>query len=106
MNVWDIKRRYGRHLCLNGGISTQYTLPRGTPQDVRREVEACLRYLGRNGGYVISPTKPILPDVPSANAQTLIDAIVNQRTASGPDATFPLPERVDALWRVYAAFHP
>jgi uroporphyrinogen decarboxylase len=106
MDVLEIKRRYGKRLCLNGGISTQYTLPRGTPQDVRREVQACLRYLGRGGGYVISPSKPILPDVPPANAHTLIEAIVNQTIVNRPDDADLLPDRVDALWRVYAAFHP
>jgi uroporphyrinogen decarboxylase len=106
MNVLEIKRLYGRHLCLNGGISTQYTLPRGTSQDVQREVEACLRYLGRSGGYVISPSKPILPDVPSANAYALIEAIVNQPIVNRLDDADLLPDRVDALWRVYSAFHP
>ena len=35
MDILDIKRRYGRYLTLNGGISTQQTLPKGTAGDVR-----------------------------------------------------------------------
>ena len=103
MDILEIKRRFGRHLCLNGGISAQLTLPRGTEQEVRAEVQACLRYLGQGGGYVISPAKPILPDVPAANAAALIEEIVNQPVLER-SPTEPLSERVPELWRVYSAY--
>jgi len=106
MDILTIKREFGRELCLNGGISTQRTLPAGTAEDVRREVAACLRYLGKNGGYVLSPAKAILPDVPMANAAALIEAMVNQPPQGGRRGEEALPERVEALWRVYAEFHP
>ena len=106
MDVLEIKRRYGRELCLNGGISTQFTLPRGTEQDVRREVNACLHYLGKGGGYVISPAKAILPDVPLANAVALIDALANQRIAPGEYEGRNINEEAEVLRRVYAEFHP
>jgi len=105
MDVLEIKRRYGKDLCFNGGISTQITLPRGTEQDVRREVAACLRYLGKGGGYIVAPAKAILPDVPLENAAALIDSLVNQ--PAKPDGRDePLPGRVEELWRVYSEFHP
>ncbi|MHB0858690.1 MAG: uroporphyrinogen decarboxylase family protein [Anaerolineae bacterium] len=105
MNVLEVKRRYGRHLCLNGGISTQLTLPHGSVDEVRREVAACLRYLGDHGGYVIGPAKPIMQGVPPANAAALIDAILDQPSAQERGAVGPLPDRVEALWRVYESFH-
>jgi uroporphyrinogen decarboxylase len=105
MDVLEIKRRYGKDLCFNGGISTQITLSRRTEQDVRREVAACLRYLGKGGGYVIAPAKAILPDVPLENAAALIDSLVNQSVKPDPRDE-PLPGRVEELWRVYAEFHP
>jgi uroporphyrinogen decarboxylase len=100
-----IKQRYGRHLCLNGGVSTQHTLPFGTPAEVRREVWACLRVLGQGGGYVLGPAKAILPDVPLENAAALIDAIVNQRGDLGPPASTGMGEAADVLSGVYARFH-
>jgi uroporphyrinogen decarboxylase len=105
MDVLEVKRRFGRDLCLNGGISTQLTLPRGTVSEVRREVEACLHLLGEGGGYVISPAKAILPDVPLENAIALIDALTNQAIAL-PDEPWNPITRVEALKRVYAEFHP
>ncbi|HOW68963.1 MAG TPA: uroporphyrinogen decarboxylase family protein [Phycisphaerae bacterium] len=78
MDIFDIKRRFGRNLCLMGGISTQRTLPSGAPDDVRREVRECLTRMGAGGGYVMAPAKPILPGVPLENAIALIDAFVDQ----------------------------
>jgi uroporphyrinogen decarboxylase len=106
MDVLDIKARYGRDLCLNGGISSQFTLPRGTEREVRREVEACLRFLGKGGGYVASPAKAILPDVPLANAAALIDTLVNQPCVSGENEGLIPADQAEALRRVFVEFHP
>jgi uroporphyrinogen decarboxylase len=76
MDIFALKRKYGRHLCFAGGISTQQTLPFGTPEQVRDETRRCIEVMGVGGGYVVAPAKPILPGVPLANAVALIDAIV------------------------------
>lgn len=81
MDIFELKRNYGRDLCLMGGISTQHTLPMGTPEDVRREVRLCLEKMSVGGGYVMAPAKPILPGVPVENAVALIDLFVNQGQA-------------------------
>ena len=106
MDVLEIKRRYGRDLCLNGGISTQFTLPRGTQQDVRCEVNACLHHLGKGGGYVISPAKAILPDVPLENAAALIDALVHQPGAPAEHEGLKINEPAEVIRRAYTEFHP
>ena len=78
MDIFALKRNYGRHLCFAGGISTQWTLPFGTPEQVRDETRRCIEVMGAGGGYVVAPAKPILPGVPLANAVALIDSIVGQ----------------------------
>lgn len=78
MDIFALKKRYGEHLCFAGGISTQHLLPFGTPDEVQAEVRRCIEMMGKGGGYVIAPAKPILPGVPMANIVALIDAIVNQ----------------------------
>jgi len=78
MNVFELKRNFGRDVCLMGGISTQHTLHSGSVQDVRKAVRDCLTHLADGGGYVMAPAKPILPGVPLENAVALIDAFVNQ----------------------------
>jgi len=79
MDIFELKREFGRDLCLVGGISTQKTLPFGTPEDVVIEVGKCLEHMAPGGGYVMAPAKPIMPGVPLANATALIDSIVQQR---------------------------
>jgi uroporphyrinogen decarboxylase len=105
MDQLAIKRRYGRVLCLNGGVSTQQTLPRSTPAEVRREVQACLHLLGQDGGYILSPAKAILPDVPLANAAALIEAMTQQPQLRGRRSSSPPPEMEAALRGVYTRFH-
>ena len=78
MDIFTLKRKYGRYLCFAGGISTQQTLPFGTPEQVRAETRWCIEVMGEGGGYVVAPAKPILPGVPLANAVALIDSIVGR----------------------------
>ncbi len=78
MDIFALKRQYGKHICFAGGVSTQQTLPYGTPDQVRAEARRCLAVMGRGGGYVAAPAKPILPGVPIENAAALIDTLVKQ----------------------------
>jgi uroporphyrinogen decarboxylase len=78
MDIFEVKRRFGKDLCLMGGISTQHTLHQGTPADVTREVRACLKDMAAGGGYVMAPAKAILPGVPVENAVALIEAFLKQ----------------------------
>ncbi|MAE67028.1 MAG: hypothetical protein CMJ18_22435 [Phycisphaeraceae bacterium] len=75
MDVLEVKRRFGRDVCLMGGMSTQRTLPYGTPDEVRAEVRDTVARLGAGGGYIAAPAKPILPGVPIENAIALIDEL-------------------------------
>jgi uroporphyrinogen decarboxylase len=106
MDIVAVKRRFGRDLCLNGGVSTQLTLPRGSAEEVRREVEACLRLLGKDGGYVFSPAKAILADVPLENAAALIEAMLHQTGTNNTGRAQSDAESAQTLRRVYAEFHP
>ena len=74
VDVWALKREYGRDLTLCGGISTQQTLAFGAPDDVRAEVVAKATELGRDGGYILEPGITLQADVPLANAVALIEA--------------------------------
>jgi hypothetical protein len=68
-----LKREYGRHITFYGGISTQWTLPHGTPEDVRAEVRERIRVLGKGGGYFCSSDHAVMPDVPFENLTAMID---------------------------------
>ena len=56
MDVAFLKREYGRDLTFWGGVSTQKTMPYGTPDDVRAEVRERIRVVGK-GGDTFSPLR-------------------------------------------------
>jgi uroporphyrinogen decarboxylase len=73
MDIAAIKAEFGDALTFWGGISTQQTLPLGTPDDVRREVREVAALLGNGGGYILSPAQAIQDDVPLENCLALIE---------------------------------
>jgi uroporphyrinogen decarboxylase len=73
MDIEYLKREYGGRLAWYGGISTQKTLPYGTPAEVRAETRRVIGILGRGGGLITSPSQEIQTDVPYDNLRALID---------------------------------
>jgi uroporphyrinogen decarboxylase len=69
-----VKKRFGDRLSFWGGIDTQTTLPRGTPEEVAEEVLLRVRQFGEHGGYVIGPVHNIQADVPPENILAMCDA--------------------------------
>lgn len=87
MDIHRLKDQYGREITFWGGISTQQTLPYGTPDEVRAEVDEVVSYMSRGGGYITSPAQEIQSDVPVENVLALIDqARAYTRDRGGPDA--------------------
>ncbi|MBD3292486.1 MAG: hypothetical protein GF393_06150, partial [Armatimonadia bacterium] len=77
-DVYDMNRQVGDRMTFEGGIGTQELLPMATPERIREEVERLCTEIGAGGGFIISPTKPIMPDVPTANAVACVEAILEQ----------------------------
>jgi uroporphyrinogen-III decarboxylase len=78
MNPEELKKKYGRALSFWGSIDEQHTLPFGSPDEVKREVETRLRTLGKNGGLIIGPTHHVQLDTPMENFWSMVNTI--QRT--------------------------
>lgn len=73
MDIRDLKERFGDRLTFWGGISTQQTLPYGTPDEVREETRQVTEILSPNGGYLIAAAQGIQADVPFENLCALVD---------------------------------
>jgi len=78
MDVAEMKRQFGEHLSFYGGISTQKTLPYGTPDDVRAEVRHRLRVVGERGGYIAAPAHAIPGDARPENIHAMIEVLHEQ----------------------------
>ena len=80
MDIWAIKKQYQGQIAFWGGLSVQETLPRGTPEDVRRESLKLLDEMGKDGGYIFSASHALTSDIPMENIDTLIELAKGQET--------------------------
>ena len=72
MDVGQLMDQYRGRLAFWGGVSTQRTMPYGSADDVRAEVRRMVD-LGRDGGYILSPSHSVEGDVPVENLVALIE---------------------------------
>jgi len=77
MDIHALMDRYHGRLAFHGGLSTQRTLPYGTPEDVRRETARLIEH-GRGGGYILSPAHDVEGDVPLENMLAFIETAQSQ----------------------------
>lgn len=68
-----LKETFGPRIALHGSLDTQYTLPRGSGDDVRREVRRMIDILGPGGGFVLSPSHVLQTDVTTENVLALYE---------------------------------
>jgi len=74
MDTAELQARYRNRLAFHGGMSVQQVLPRGTPEEVRRETQRLLES-GREGGYIFSPSHTVPPDVPPENLVAMMEVV-------------------------------
>ena len=77
MDPREMKRRFGDRLCFEGGVSVQTTLPFGTVEDVKREVEGLIAVLGEGGGYILGPSHAIQAGTPPENVVAMFDTALS-----------------------------
>lgn len=75
MDIFKLKHDYGDKITFWGGISTQQTLPYGTADEVKQEIQRVVPYMSKNGGYIMAPAQEIQEDVPFENIAALIDEL-------------------------------
>jgi uroporphyrinogen decarboxylase len=79
MDPADLKRQYGDQLRFWGSIDEQYTLPFGSPAEVRAEILTRLGTIGRGGGLILGPTHHVQLDTPLENFWAMVDTIRTTR---------------------------
>ena len=70
-----LKTRFGGKLSFWGAIDQQYLLPRGTAEEIEKDVAEKIRILGAGGGYMCSPAHILQADTPPENVETFIAAV-------------------------------
>ncbi len=77
MDPVRLKAGHGARLCFEGGVSVQTTLPFGTAEEVRREVQERISILGRDGGYILGPSHWIQAGTPPENIAAMFDTALS-----------------------------
>jgi len=67
------RTRDGEKLILWGSVSVTTTLPFGTVDDVKKDVERCFRVAAPGGGFGLASTSSILPETPLENILTMFN---------------------------------
>lgn len=75
MDVFEIKRRFGEQVSLEGTVGLQSELMLGTPDEVRQMVKAQCEGLMPGGGWLASPGNGITPDIPWENLVAFFEAL-------------------------------
>jgi len=75
MDINRLKAEYGSKVCIIGNIDLDYTLTRGTPDEVDREVKDRIEKVGRGGGYIISSSNSLTDYCKTENVLAMAAAV-------------------------------
>lgn len=59
MDLNVVKARYGQRLCMVGNIDIDYTLSKGTTEEVEQAVKERIEQLAPGGGYIVSDSNSV-----------------------------------------------
>ncbi len=71
-----LKEKYGGHLTFwGGGVDTQWVLPFGTPQEIRKQVLERCGIFAKDGGFVFTAIHNVQARTPVENIAAMMAAV-------------------------------
>lgn len=74
MDPYELKKKWGDKITFWGCLGSQSTIPFGSPEEIRAEVQRLRRGMGEGGGYILAPAKALQPETPTRNAVAVVEA--------------------------------
>jgi hypothetical protein len=72
----QLKAKYGSRVTFwGGGVDTQKTLPFGTPEQVKREVQERTRIFSKGGGFVFNAVHNVQAGTPAENLLSVFEGL-------------------------------
>jgi hypothetical protein len=97
MEPRELKERFGDQLTFwGGGIDTQHTLPFGTPQEIRAQVQERMEILAPQGGFVFNTIHNVQACIPVENLVALYRAVAEHRSSQDIDSSLGQRPRFSA----------
>ena len=81
MDSFELKKKFGDKLTFWGCLGSQSIIPYGTPAELTAHIDLLRREMGKGGGFIMMPAKPLMPETPTENAVAIVEAF-----AAGPYA--------------------
>lgn len=72
MDIFKLKKEFGKDITFQGGLKTQTLLPFGTEDEIKKEVKILKERMGKEGGYILEPGITIQGDIPINNLIAMI----------------------------------
>jgi uroporphyrinogen decarboxylase len=76
MDPYALKAIYGDRLTFWGALGSQSTIQFNRPESIRAEVRRLGNEMGRGGGYILAPAKPLQPGTPVENAAAVVESFL------------------------------
>jgi len=73
MDPYGLKKAWGDGITFWGGLGSQYTIPFDTPEAIRQEIRRLRAEMGKGGGYILAPAKPVRRETPTENAVAVVE---------------------------------
>jgi uroporphyrinogen decarboxylase len=71
MDTEKLKSEFGKDLVFHGGIDIQNVLAQGSFKDIEEEIKKRIRNLAPNGGFILSTTHNMKPDIHPKNINSM-----------------------------------
>lgn len=75
MDIFKLKKNFGKYITFSGGVRTQDLLPRGTIVEIRDEIKRLKQKMGKGGGYILEPGIGIQEDVTPNNFNAMFEEV-------------------------------
>lgn len=83
MCPYELKDQWGDKITFWGCLGSQSTIPHGSPEEIRAEVQRLCREMSRGGGYILAPAKPLQPETPTENAVAVVESFISESRPRG-----------------------
>lgn len=73
INLAEVKKKYGKKLCLKGNVNTFETLGSGSSLEVKLESLNCIHDAGQDGGFILSSGDQVPINTPYKNIKIMVE---------------------------------
>ncbi len=73
MDPLKLKKEFGNYLCFHGAVDIQELLPNGSVQEVKTQIQNLVKFVGRNGSYILAGSHTIQVDARVENIIAMIE---------------------------------